>query len=134
MTRKGQLTVQRKTIYDLIAEAPDHPTAGDILERLKERGHAFAYATVYNSLRYLTQEGLVRELKLEGDASRYDARVEDHHHIVCQSCGKVDEVFAEAPGDWIRRIAEETGYDVQEQHFLFKGVCAECRTTKKPSH
>jgi Fur family peroxide stress response transcriptional regulator len=134
MTRKGLLTVQRKAIFDIVSTANDHPTAADVIERLKERGCQYAYATVYNSLRYLTDEGMIRELKLEGDASRYDARTEDHQHIVCVSCGRVDEVFTEAPPEWLSCVAEETGYMLQEQQHLFKGVCATCRNMKKPAH
>lgn len=131
MTRKGQLTTQRKVIYEIVSVATDHPTAADVIERLKDRGCNFAYATVYNSLRYLTDEGMIRELRLEGGASRYDARTEDHQHIVCVSCGKVDEVFTEAPSEWLHTIADETGYQLVEEQFLFKGVCAECRNTQK---
>jgi Fur family transcriptional regulator, peroxide stress response regulator len=131
MTRKGLLTTQRKVILDIVSDSYDHPTAADIMERLKSRGHQVAYATVYNSLRFLTDEGLVRELKLDGDASRYDARTEDHHHIQCTACGRVDEVMTEAPKDWLQKISEETGYAVQEEHFFFKGVCTECSALRK---
>jgi Fur family peroxide stress response transcriptional regulator len=134
MTRKGQLTIQRKTIFDVVSTASDHPTAADVIERLKERGFQFAYATVYNSLRYLTEERMIRELKLEGDASRYDARTEDHQHILCVTCGRMDEVFTEATPEWLRCVEEETGYEIQEQQYLFKGVCAACRNSHKPAH
>lgn len=130
MTRKGLLTTQRRIILDIISDSCDHPTASDIMERLKLRGHQVAYATVYNSLRFLSEEGLVRELKLDGDASRYDARTEDHHHIQCTSCGRVDEVMTEAPKDWLLRISEETGYVLSEEHFFFKGVCSACSNMK----
>jgi len=130
MSRKGQLTPQRKAIYEILMESTDHPTAGEIIERLNKRGYQFAYATTYNSLRYLTEEGLIRELKLEGDASRYDARTEDHQHIVCRVCGKVDEVFTLIPAEWSRSVAAETGYQVEEEHILLKGVCPVCSKSK----
>jgi Fur family peroxide stress response transcriptional regulator len=134
MRKAGAMTVQRKTIYDLLSAAHDHPTAADIIERLKAEGHQFAYATVYNTLRYLTDEGLLRELKLDGDASRYDARTEDHQHIVCTSCGKIDEVFVETPSEWLHSIAKQTGYKITEEQYLFKGVCEGCNSTKMSAH
>ncbi|WP_115991728.1 Fur family transcriptional regulator [Cohnella lupini] len=134
MRKAGAMTVQRRTIYDILATAQDHPTAADIIERLKAGGHNFAYATVYNTLKYLTEEGLVHELKLEGDASRYDARTEDHQHIVCTSCGKVDEVFAETPSDWLLTISKQTGYEITKEQILFKGVCEECLSATKSIH
>jgi len=131
MRKAGAMTVQRKTIYDLLTATDDHPTASDIIERLKAAGHNFAYATVYNTLKYLTEEGLIHELKLEGDACRYDARTEDHQHIVCTSCGKVDEVFVETPPEWLQTISRQTGYDITEEQYLFKGVCKSCSSANK---
>ena len=133
MAKKGMLTLQRKAIFDIVSDAFDHPTAADVIERLKERGYHFAYGTVYNSLRYLADEGMIRELRLEGDASRYDARIEDHQHIICVKCGKVDEVFVEPSAKWIAEISKETNYVIEEKQFLFKGVCGTCRGTKRLS-
>lgn len=129
MTRQS-LTAPRKLILDIVTESHDHPTASDIIDRLKEQGRSVAYATVYNSLRYLTEQGLIRELKLEKDASRYDSRTEEHQHIVCTNCGQVSEVMTASPKEWLRHIEAETGYVISEEQFLFKGVCATCRTTE----
>ncbi|XID92766.1 Fur family transcriptional regulator [Paenibacillaceae bacterium WGS1546] len=131
MRKAGAMTLQRKTIYDLLSAADDHPTASDIIERLKADGHHFAYATVYNSLKYLTEEGLIQELKLEGDACRYDARTEEHQHIVCTSCGKVDEVFVKTPPEWLASVSSQTGYEVTGEQHLFKGVCRACNNANK---
>ncbi|MFD0675519.1 MULTISPECIES: Fur family transcriptional regulator [unclassified Paenibacillus] len=131
MSRKGQLTIQRKAIYDILAESKDHPTAAEVIDRLKQKEQHLAYATVYNSLRYLTEEGMIRELKLDGDASRYDACTEDHQHIVCKVCGRVDEVFTEVPQEWLNTVAAETGYTIEQQHVLVKGVCPVCKEKEK---
>lgn len=130
MARKGRLTTPRRTIYEIVSQSADHPTASDVIRRLEERGFRFAYATIYNSLHYLTQEGFIRELKLEGGASRYDARTDEHQHIVCVQCGRVKEICIPTPPEWRDRIAEETGYAVTEEEFIFKGVCAACSHSK----
>lgn len=132
MSRQN-LTTPRKLVLDIVSTSHDHPTAADIIDRLKDQGKTVAYATVYNSLRYLTEQGYIRELKLEGDASRYDSRIEDHQHIVCISCGRVDEVMTKSPKDWIQSIESETGYSIMEEQFLFKGVCATCKTSYNPT-
>ncbi|CAI6045291.1 Fur family transcriptional regulator [Cohnella sp. JJ-181] len=127
---KRNLTAPRKLVYDIVMRADDHPTAADIIDRLKSQGQSVAYATVYNSLRYLTDEGLIRELKLEGKTSRYDGRDEDHAHIVCASCGRVDEVMTPPPAEWLALVAEESGYALTEEQFIFRGECPACRTSK----
>jgi Fur family transcriptional regulator, peroxide stress response regulator len=124
---KLNLTIQRKSVLDIIQHSHDHPTASDIIERLRKKGHNFAYGTVYNSLRYLTDAGLIRELKLGEAANRYDARIDDHHHIICKQCGRVDEVMTEPPAQWVQDVASETNYDVQFSNVIFEGVCGECR-------
>jgi Fur family peroxide stress response transcriptional regulator len=134
LRKAGAMTVQRKTIYDILTAAQDHPTASDVIERLKAEGHNFAYATVYNTLKYLTEAGLIHELKLDRDACRYDARIEDHQHIVCTACGKVDEVFIASPPEWLQIISKQTGYEIQEEQYLFKGVCEACRHAKISAH
>ncbi|ACT04492.1 ferric uptake regulator, Fur family [Paenibacillus sp. JDR-2] len=126
MMTKINLTVQRKTILEAIQESNDHPTAADIIERLRDKGVSFAYGTVYNSLRYLTDAGLIRELKLGEAVSRYDARMDDHHHIMCKQCGRVEEVLTELPEEWLKKIAAETKFKVQDAHVVLEGVCELC--------
>ncbi|MED4603180.1 transcriptional repressor [Paenibacillus validus] len=124
---KLNLTTQRKAIYDILQHSDDHPTAAEVIERLRDKGHNFAYGTVYNSLRYLSDMGLIRELKLGEAASRYDARTDDHHHILCKRCGRVDEVLAQTPAAWVQAVEQETAYLVDHSHVVFEGVCPTCR-------
>lgn len=116
-------------MYEIVQGTHDHPTAAEVIERLRVQGHNFAYGTVYNSLRYLTDVGLIRELKLGEAVSRYDARTEDHQHIVCTKCGRVDEVLAEVPSDWMEKVAGQTGYRIEHAQVVLEGVCGTCRAT-----
>ncbi|MBP2001879.1 Fur family peroxide stress response transcriptional regulator [Paenibacillus shirakamiensis] len=124
------LTVQRKAVYDVVRASEDHPTAAEVMNRLVEQGFSFAYGTVYNSLRYLTDKEMIRELKLGEAASRYDAKMDDHQHIICEVCGRVDEVMSAVPESWTHHVAAETGYDVHHAHVVFGGVCAQCLLKK----
>ncbi|WP_168123060.1 transcriptional repressor [Paenibacillus sp. HB172176] len=123
---KINLTVQRKAVYDVIQEANDHPTASEVIDRLRGKGFNFAYGTVYNSLRYLKDAGMIHELKLGEAISRYDARTEEHQHIVCTRCGKVDEVLQELPKNWLSDVAKETKYKVEHAQVVLEGVCEAC--------
>ncbi|WP_139996835.1 Fur family transcriptional regulator [Paenibacillus paridis] len=125
---KINLTIQRKSILEVIQAAHDHPTAADVIERLRGRGFNFAYGTVYNSLRYLTDAGLIRELKLGEAVSRYDARTDEHQHIVCTECGRVDEVLTDLPEEWLQKVALETKYKIEHAQVVIEGVCELCAT------
>jgi len=120
------MTPQRKSVYEVVCQATDHPTAADVIERLREVGHKLAYATVYNSLRYLTGAGVIQEVKIGPGAARYDARLEAHQHVVCIRCGRVDEVFQLEPSDYLGAIERETGYRIENLDVIAKGICPEC--------
>ncbi|SFU76962.1 Fur family transcriptional regulator [Alicyclobacillus macrosporangiidus] len=126
MDAKKPLTKQRQLVYHTVLHGDDHPTAADILERLHAAGHRISYATVYNSLRYLTEHGFLRELKVGETVSRYDARVEPHHHIVCRVCGRVDEVFAPIPDAYLHQVVEDTRYRIEDVDLVIHGLCPDC--------
>lgn len=129
--RNLNLTAQRQAVYDIVRQSHDHPTAAEVMNRLVEQGQNLAYGTVYNSLRYLTEKELIRELKLGEAASRYDARMDDHQHILCEVCGAVDEVMTQVPEDWMESVGKETGYRINHAHVVFGGVCPACQSARK---
>lgn len=126
MEKRSYLTPQRKLVYEAVSDRADHPTAADVIERLRQQGHKLAYATIYNSLRYLTDAGLIQELKIGDTLTRYDACTEAHHHTICRRCGRVDEVFASLPPDYFQTVAQETGYHLDDIQLVFRGLCPDC--------
>ena len=69
---KPKLTPQREAVFQVIQERDDHPTANDIFAAARRRLPGISYATVYNSLRYLNEAGLVHEINFGDSASLYD--------------------------------------------------------------
>lgn len=132
--QKIHWTPQRRVVYEVVKSAHDHPTASMIIDRLHARGHRFAYATVYNSLRYLAEAGVIRELRLGEGASRYDARNEEHQHIVCERCGTIEEVFEPVPAAWQKTVEANTGFVVTETQVVLHGVCPACRGEALRAH
>ncbi len=126
LDKRKRLTQQRQVVYDIVLQSKDHPTAADIIERLHSRGHRISYATVYNSLRYLTENGFLHELKVGDAVTRYDARTEPHHHVVCQVCGRVDEVFTSLPQAFLETVAKDSHYRVEDVDLIIRGTCAQC--------
>ncbi|MGV3486964.1 MAG: Fur family transcriptional regulator [Tuberibacillus sp.] len=131
MSSNIKLTPQRKAIFDCIKKSSDHPTAADIIDRLAKDGYHFAYGTVYNSLKYLTEVGLIHELKLGDAASRYDGNTHDHYHLLCQICGRIDEVDEMLPSQWLDSIEKETNYALRSHQVILKGICPSCRESGK---
>src|SRR4051812_26370507 len=84
-----KLTPQREAVFTVIRDREDHPTASEIFEAARQRLPSISYATVYNSLRYLKEAGLVQEIRFGDSASRYDGITDRHDHAICNECGKL---------------------------------------------
>ncbi|MCL6442595.1 MAG: transcriptional repressor [Alicyclobacillus sp.] len=127
------LTAPRQAVLDVVRASKDHPTAADIMELLAQSGKRFAYATIYNSLKYLTDQGMIRELALGNGVTRYDGRLEDHQHVVCVRCGAIAEAGVEPPKAFMSKLEAETGYHIQRMEVHLTGLCPACRAKSEQS-
>lgn len=122
-----RITPQRRAILEVIRSSCDHPTAGDIYQRVVETLPGIAYGTVYNTINYLTEKKQVIELSIGDRASRYDGNVEPHHHGLCEQCGRLHDLSFELPSSVIKSMEAQSEFHVQDYHVLFRGTCCSCR-------
>src|SRR5277367_2344664 len=85
-------TAQRYAVMAFLTEHTGHPTAAEIFETVNRLDPRSTKATTYNNLRDLVKAGLVREVAVEGRAARFDAKCMQHHHFICDLCGKVEDL------------------------------------------
>ena len=123
-------TRQRKLILEELQKVKTHPTAASLYAIVRRRMPKISLGTVYRNLELLNQMGMVRKMDFSGSEARYDGNVEDHDHLRCVCCMKVDDVpgppLALAGGgkeDW-------GGYKVLGHRLEFFGVCPKCRRRK----
>lgn len=122
----GALTPQRDAVLQAIRETDAHLTAGEVFEAARRRLPSISYATVYNSLRYLTEAGLVREINQGKGASRYDREMERHDHAVCTCCGKLVDFDLPATTELMRAAARRSRFKPESVHLTLRGVCPDC--------
>src|SRR3954447_23211234 len=131
-TPGARMTPQRRAVLDVLGASTDHPTAAEVVDRVKAVQPGIGPATVYRTLALLVESGQALELSL-GDSStvRYDANVRRHDHIVCAGCGRAVDVDAALPPRAVRTLAEETGFAITGYDVQFHGRCPDCtdRTT-----
>jgi Fur family peroxide stress response transcriptional regulator len=120
------LTPQRETVLQVIRESRDHLTAAEIFEAARKLRPAISYATVYNSLRYLTGTGLVREISFGKGSSRYDREVGRHDHAICRKCGKMVDFDLRATVGLMKAAARRSGFKPESIHLTLAGLCPEC--------
>jgi Fur family peroxide stress response transcriptional regulator len=122
-----KLTPQREAVLQVIRERGDHPTANDIFEAARKRLPTISYATVYNSLRYLRETGLVQEISFGDSASRYDRETDRHDHAICNNCGKLVDFDLQETADLMRAAARKSRFKPESVHLTLRGLCPECR-------
>ena len=130
MLRDAALRVTRPRIA-VLGAVSRHPHADtdSVIRAVRAELPEVSHQTVYDSLNALTAAGLVRRIQPSGSVARYESRVGDnHHHIVCRSCGVIADVdcaVGEAP---CLTAADDLGFAIDEAEVIYWGLCPECIT------
>jgi Fe2+ or Zn2+ uptake regulation protein len=123
-----RLTPQRQAVLDVLRSCEDHPTAADVLSRVRRRHPGIGSATVYRSLAWLVDNGEALELSLgDGASARYDGNTTHHDHVVCIDCGRAIDVPRNNPGPNVTGLARRTGFAISSYDLQFRGRCPDCR-------
>jgi Fur family ferric uptake transcriptional regulator len=128
MLRDAALRVTRPRVAVLSAvHAHPHADTDTIIRAVRGELPEVSHQAVYDVLRALTAAGLVRRIQPSGSVARYEARVGDnHHHMVCRSCGlivDVDCAVGEAP---CLTASDDHGFSVDEAEVTYWGLCPDC--------
>jgi Fur family transcriptional regulator, stress-responsive regulator len=108
--------------------APPPPDTDSIIRVVRESLGDVSHQAVYDVLRALTDAGLVRRIQPAGSVARYEARVSDnHHHVVCRSCGAIADVDCAVGHAPCLVAADDSGYAVDEAEVIYWGRCPACR-------
>jgi Fur family peroxide stress response transcriptional regulator len=118
---------QRTALLDLLRSTKSHPTASWLYDRLKETFPDLSLGTVYRNLSMLAERGLVRVLRSGSAFDRFDADTRAHYHVVCEVCGKVEDVDLAADASLDARAEEASGYRISTHRLDFIGICPACR-------
>ena len=121
-------TLQRLEILRYLDDHRTHPTADQIYSDLKEKNPSLSKTTVYNSLKIFKEHGIIQTLTISSSELRYDFKCTMHHHFLCKKCGKIIDIDISCPH--IEKIRKE-GYQIDEAHGYFKGICKECLKKEK---
>ena len=124
------LTRQRRVVFDVVRSGDHHPTAAEVFEAARKSLPGISFATVYNSLRYLKEQGMVREIAFGNGASRYDRETDRHDHAICSSCGKLVDFDLPGTVALIRAAARASHFRAESVHLTLVGLCPKCRDDK----
>ena len=117
---------QRVEIYRELASTEEHPDAETVYQRVHERIPAISRDTVYRTLAFLEELGLVRRAEVRSGPARFDANTERHHHFVCTSCGLIKDIYSEYFDNLPVPDSLDNVGRVTCGHVQLKGLCREC--------
>jgi Fe2+ or Zn2+ uptake regulation protein len=123
--RGMRVTPQRVVVHRALRELDRHVTADELLDAVTDRLPSVSLPTIYATLELLEELGMVRRVQRSG-TTLFDPRTDPHHHLVCTSCGSVEDLDAELQSAAVERAAARHGFRHERVEALVHGRCRDC--------
>ena len=125
------VTAQRLAVMRAVAER-QHATADAIAEDVRASIGTISKQAVYDALGMLVKRGLIRRIQPAGSPTLYEDRIGDnHHHLICRSCGRTVDVDCAVGHAPCLTAEEEHGFRIDEAEVIYWGVCPECLAARE---
>lgn len=125
-----RVTAPRVAVLTTVHDQP-HADADAIATTVREKLGSVSIQAVYDVLAALTRAQLVRRIEPAGSPARYEARVGDnHHHMVCRSCGTIRDVDCAVGSAPCLAAGDTHGFAVEEAEVTYWGTCPDCRAAQ----
>ena len=122
------VTAQRLAVLRAVADSP-HITADEVADRARADIGAISRQAVYDALAALVDKGILRRIQPEGSPTRYEDRVGDnHHHLICRSCGTLVDVDCAVGYTPCLQAADDHGFHIDEAAVVYWGLCPSCQS------
>jgi len=127
-------TRQRDVIVEAFFSQSGHLSVDELLEKVTERDPTIGAATVYRTIKILTDAGLASARHFEGGQTRYEAALDRHHHdhLICTSCHEIFEFENERIEELQESVARDHGFTVTHHKLELYGLCRKCRAEQQP--
>jgi Fur family ferric uptake transcriptional regulator len=126
--RGFRVTPQRQMILEAVRSGKGHSSPEQVYNRVVKKAPALNRATVYRTLEFLAEQHLITSTDVGTGGKVYEiAEQEPHHHLVCEGCGKIEQVGHGIVERAFRQVEREHGFKVTSNHLALFGLCSECR-------
>lgn len=125
-----RVTAPRVAVLSAVHEHP-HSDTDSILRSVRQTLGAVSHQAIYDVLRALTAAGLLRRIQPMGSVARYETRVGDnHHHVVCRSCGAIADVDCAVGDAPCLTASDDNGFVLDEAEVIYWGLCLDCSSSQ----
>jgi len=122
-----RMTNQREIILRELRKSKKHLTADELYDIVKKDMPRISLATVYRNLEVLSEAGLIGKLEISGRQKRFDYDVEEHDHVYCVSCHRVDNLNIKREVLDPKKVAVVKGYNITGYRLEALGICLDCQ-------
>ncbi len=123
---KLKATIQRVTLLEII-DHDGHSSIDDIYALTKESMPTLALATIYKNILLLLEKGILEEVAISGKKSKYEIKKADHIHLICQTCGSVEDKHLDKKIEESIDISiDEDIFHISKSHINLYGICKKC--------
>jgi len=123
-----RVTQQRLLVLETIQQGGGHLDAEEIFDLARRKTPTLSLSTVYRTINVLKEAGVVEELHLGEDHHHYELKSQEgHHHLICQSCGKVVEFDCPFSQPFLHDLGEEREFQITGVQLNLTGYCSDCR-------
>ena len=127
-SRGVRMTPQRDVLLHVLSETMGHPTADDLVKKVRKVLPTVSHATVYRNVQELVRAGLIGTLERSGAAVQFEMNPDHHHHFMCRRCQRVWDVYLDQVAVTLdRQRSPLAGFRVDRRDVQLHGLCARCR-------
>jgi Fe2+ or Zn2+ uptake regulation protein len=127
-----RMTRQRKVILEELRKVFTHPSADEIYEMVRKRLPRISLGTVYRNLEILSENGEIQKLELGCTQKRFDGIADNHYHIRCIHCDRVDDAPIEFDVAVKHELKQAVGFKIIGHKLEFIGICPDCLNKSQP--
>jgi Fe2+ or Zn2+ uptake regulation protein len=128
-----RMTPQRLAILDVLQRSHGHLTPLEICRLAEQALPGLTEPTVYRTLNFLAQQGLVLVAHVGNGQLVYEIAGRNHHHLICRNCGSTCEIDHDLLKSLYEQFQASTGYHIDNFHVTFFGLCPDCRASQNQS-
>jgi Fur family ferric uptake transcriptional regulator len=126
------VTAQRLAVMRAV-DAQPHATADVIVRTVRDEIGTVSRQAVYDTLNTLSTLGVLRRFQPMGSPARFESRAGDnHHHLMCRSCGRVEDVDCAVGARPCLTASDDHGFEIDEAEVIYWGTCPDCRAGATP--
>ena len=121
-----RVTPQKLAVFTVLQRDNYHPTPDMVFAEVRKQYPMMSRGTVYQILDQFAQIGVVRRIFSGGSRQRFDGKQKPHAHLVCEKCGRIDDIEDRSIDALTLRFARKFDFQIRDHYFEFSGFCAGC--------